>query len=63
MSSQRWMSALLATFSVLDRDAADVILPSVDSFHVAPAGITLQDLVSRNTNGRTSQRPFCVARL
>ena len=49
VSSQRWMSAVLATPPVLDREAADVILPSVDSFHVAPAGTTLQELA----NGRT----------
>ena len=46
------MSAVLATPPVLDREAADVILPSVDHFHVAPAGTTLQELVGHNTNGR-----------
>ena len=50
VSSQRWMSAV--TPPVLDRAAADVILPSVDSFHVAPAGITLQELITCSKSGR-----------
>ena len=48
VSSQRWMSAVLATPPVLDRAGGDVILPSVDSFHVAPSGITLQELINRS---------------
>ena len=58
VSSQRWMSAVLATPPVLDRAAADSILPSVDSFHVAPSDITLQALIARNKSSRTLADAF-----
>ena len=49
---------MLATPPALDREAADVILLSVDSFRVARAGITLQELIARNKSGRTVTEAF-----
>ena len=46
-TSQRWMSAVLAVPPVLDSAAAEVILKSVDSFHVEPSGLTLQAFMNQ----------------